>query len=69
MAGEGKCAICGREAARSLAASSVASVLGEARLASVKGKVGLCREHYKEYKRRCRAEREVELVRMKGIFR
>ena len=69
MASEKKCAICGREAVRSLAASSVASVLGEARLASVRGKVGLCRDHYKEYKRRSKATREVELVRMKSIFR
>ncbi len=70
MAGENKrCIVCGKEAIRSVSALNVASVLREVKLLSLRGKVGLCRDHYKLFKKKSKLEREATLSRMKDLFR
>lgn len=60
-----KCSVagCGRLAVRSLPAVKVAEA--GLRASSTGRRVYLCREHYKEYKKRTRKERELEAARWK----
>ncbi|RLF12187.1 MAG: hypothetical protein DRJ69_01145 [Thermoprotei archaeon] len=67
------CVICGREAYRSIAIADVKEAFGPELKSPLpaKGRVGLCKEHYRDYKRRLRQSggRELKLARMKGLFR
>ncbi|RLF09774.1 MAG: hypothetical protein DRJ98_07545 [Thermoprotei archaeon] len=65
-----KCVLCGKEAVRSLATSRLAEAfgnLGNLKL-PLKGRVGLCKEHYRLYKKKVKAERETSLARMKDLY-
>lgn len=61
-----KCSVsgCGREAVRSLSAEKVKSA--GLNVSSGGRRVYLCKEHYKEYKRKTKKEKMVERWRYKG---
>jgi len=61
-----KCSVegCGNPAVRSISAGKVAAA--GLRVSASGRRVYLCREHYKEYKKRTRKERELEAARWKA---
>lgn len=61
-----KCSVsgCGKEAIRSLPATKVKSA--GLNIGSSERRAYLCKEHYKEYKKRTKKEKKVEQWRYKG---
>jgi len=62
-----KCSVsgCGKEAIRSLSAAKVK--LADLNIDSSERRAYLCKEHYKEYKKRTKKEKKVEQWRYKTV--
>ncbi|MGQ0798153.1 MAG: hypothetical protein ACT4OI_09895 [Methanobacteriota archaeon] len=62
MAPEDVCAVagCGKEAARSLPSRKVKEVLPELSLAGDARRSHLCRDHYRQFRKKTKEERELE---------
>ena len=58
-----KCSVCGKEAVRSISADKVKSA--GLRAGSEK-RAYLCREHYKEYKKKTKKDKQLERWRYQG---
>jgi uncharacterized protein YlaI len=53
-----KCSVCGKEAVRSISAMSVKSA--GLRVGSSEKRAYLCKEHYKQYKKKTRKDKQLE---------
>jgi thymidine kinase len=62
-----KCSVsgCGKEATRSISAEKVKSA--GLNIGSGERRAYLCKEHYKEYKKKTKKEKKVEQWRYKGV--